>query len=254
MNSTKVLEKNHPFAALIAASSLVVAVLYLAGFAYRWSYYYNFGVQHLVFNLNFQSFLITSMELIRQPANLLISALSLITSLLFVNFVLYLATYPTRKDHRGPLHKMATAGIRLLGLESPLVVDSIRALVIFYVVYMLSSDLGYATFQQHVINSPGNPLPAVTAIVGKNGKENGFVLACGERSDVQPDLIGNAERVRIIKKAYRTCNDETTKWRLLYRDDQAIYLFASQAAEHIKGRRPLTIVLPNANDVLLLME
>ena len=54
----------NPFAALIGVLSLIVALLYVAGFAYRWSYYYNFGVQHLVFKLNAQTFLVTAFVLV----------------------------------------------------------------------------------------------------------------------------------------------------------------------------------------------
>src|SRR5215831_11408945 len=60
-----------PFSALISISSLLIGILYVAGFAYRWSYYYNFGVQHVVFTLSVQSFLVTSFELIRTPSNVL---------------------------------------------------------------------------------------------------------------------------------------------------------------------------------------
>jgi len=48
VTSEDISEKAQPFSALIKASSLIVAVLYLAGFSFRWGYYYNFGVQHLV--------------------------------------------------------------------------------------------------------------------------------------------------------------------------------------------------------------
>jgi hypothetical protein len=51
MIGTEKSDKAQPFKALIAASSIIVAVLYLAGFSYHWSYYYNFGVHHLFFGL-----------------------------------------------------------------------------------------------------------------------------------------------------------------------------------------------------------
>ena len=85
MASADISEKAQPFSALIKASSLIVAVLYLAGFSYRWGYYYNFGVQHLVFNLSFQSILTASMEMIRLPRNLLITTVSLVGILLLRN-------------------------------------------------------------------------------------------------------------------------------------------------------------------------
>ena len=44
LKTDAIVSKAQPFGALIAPSTLVVAVLYLAGFSYRWSYYYNFGL------------------------------------------------------------------------------------------------------------------------------------------------------------------------------------------------------------------
>jgi len=82
VTSEDIAEKAQPFSALNKASSLIVAILYLAGFSFRWGYYYNFGVQHLVLNLSFQSILTASMEMIRLPRNLLMTTVSLVGTLL----------------------------------------------------------------------------------------------------------------------------------------------------------------------------
>ena len=242
-----------PFGALIASSSLVVAVLYLAGFSYRWSYYYNFGLQNLVFNFSFQSFLMTSMEMIRQPESLLLSALSLICSLVFVNVLIAAIQRAGRLESPTLLRRVVTAAVRMLGFENPLVTDAIRALTIIYVVYMLSSSMGYTRFKEHIVNSPRNTLPAVTAVIEKEGNRN-VVLACGQESESPVNLIGDARAVRLIQQSHGTCSLDARVWRLLYRDDKFVYLFASKAAEDIKGGRPLTIVLPNTDRMFLVME
>src|SRR5882672_9334423 len=59
-----------PFKALIAAWSLIVVVLSVAGYSYRWNYYYNFGLQSLVFGASLQSLPVYAIEIVRNPAAL----------------------------------------------------------------------------------------------------------------------------------------------------------------------------------------
>jgi hypothetical protein len=242
--------KAQPFGALIAASSLMAAVLYLAGFSFRWAYYYNFGVQHLVFNLSFQSILMASMEMIKLPANLLITALSLIATLLLVNFVIAKVRSFADPERPRPKWRTASAAARLLGFDNQLVTDSVRAVAIFYVVYMLSSQMGYMQFKKQVVNSRENSLPVVTAIIHGEGNQE-MALACGKEWKALPNLIGDAALVKNIVDYHRTCTLGTSVWRLLYRDDKSIYLFASEPEQ--KGK-PLTIVLPNTENTVLVME
>jgi hypothetical protein len=242
--------ETQPFGALVAASSLIAAVLYLAGFSFRWAYYYNFGVQHLVFGLSFQSILTASMEMIKLPTNLLITSLSLIATLLLVNFLISAIRGIGHSSRRTRVWRAAGYIARMLSLDNQLVTDSIRAVAIFYVVYMLSSQMGYMQFKKHVVNSPDNSLPVVTAIVPGEGNEE-MALACGKEWKAPPSLIGDAALVRNIEEYHRTCTLAGTVWRLLYRDDKSIYLFASKPEQEGK---PLTIVLPNTDKTILVME
>lgn len=242
--------KAQPFGALIAASSLIVAVLYLAGFSFRWAYYYNFGVQHLVFGLSFQSILTASMEMIKLPKNLLITTMSLIATLLLVDFLISTIRGVVRSNRRTRVWNAVAYVARMLSFENRLVTDSIRAVAIFYVVYMLSSQMGYTQFKKHVVNSPENSLPAVTAIVQGEGNRE-MTLACGKEWTALPNLIGDAALLRNIEEYHRTCTLAGTVWRLLYRDDKSIYLFASKPEQQGK---PLTIVLPNTDKTILILE
>ena len=63
-------EDHSPFKALLAAWSLVVVVLAVAGFSSRWNYYYNFGLQSLVFQVLVTSLPVYAIEIVRDPENL----------------------------------------------------------------------------------------------------------------------------------------------------------------------------------------
>ncbi len=248
MNSEEISDRAQPFKALLASSSLIVALLYLAGFAFRWSYYYNFGVPHLAFNLNLQAILTVSMEMIKRPLNLAVTGLFLGGSLVVVNLLTSAARRIARWQNPGKLLKPLAIAARIVGAENPLVTDCVRAFVVFYVVYMLSSQMGYMQFRKHIVNSKENTLPVVTAIV--QGDQD-LALACGKEWKASTNFIGNGKLAQEIQEYHRNCTSETTVWRLLYRDDKSIYLFASEA--EAKGR-PLTIVLPNTDKVILVME
>lgn len=250
LDSDPVQAKSQPFSALIAASSLVAALLYVAGFAFRWNYYFNFGVQHLVFNLSFQSTLTASMDMIKKPLNLILTAVTLTGTILIVNLAITGMKKVAQSDSRNSVHRTVSATVRALGIERDLVTDSIRAAAIFYAVYMLSSQMGYWQFQEHVKNTPGNKLPAVTAVIETEGKQN-ISLACGKHWDELPNLVGDAKLLQSLRDYHRTCSLDDRVWRLLYRDDKSIYLFASQRDDKV---RPLTIVLPNTDKVFLVME
>lgn len=237
-----------PFKPLIAASSLILALLYLAGFAFRWSYYYNFGVPHLVFSFSVQAILTASMELIKEPRNLMAVALVLIVSLVVVNLLISAARRTSQWQRPGKLQTLIAAVVRLLGFENALVIDCARALVVFYVVYMLSSQVGYSRFRKDIVNSRENLLPAVTAIV--EGDDN-LPVACGKQWPTGTNFVGNGKLARELEQYHRTCTSETTVWRLLYRDDKSIYLFASETKPI---GRPLTVVLPSTDKTILVME
>jgi hypothetical protein len=237
-------ETAQPFSALIGISSLLVALLYVAGFAYRWSYYYNFGVQHVVFKLGVQSFLVTAIELIRTPRHLLDFVIWVIGPLVLFNVSLAAIRVVVRR----------VTALKLLfgklGSGSRLTADLLRAAILVFATYLFASQIGYDEFRSDLVDSKSNSLPAVTAIVEGRGFH---ALSCGAVPDKATQFIGDAERLRTLQEAYRSCNSQTITWRLLYRDDSEIYLFASRAAGTDSGGRPLTLVLPN-KDIYLLME
>lgn len=254
MDIQKTMERAHPFGALIGVSSLIAAILFVAGFSYKWSYYYNFGVQHLVFQQNVQAFLITSIELIRQPKSLWFTFLFILCPLIVLNFVI--ATI-RRASQSAPekLHgKIGGFLTRVLGLDSPLVVDAIRAGLVVYACFMVSAELGYAAFRSHIIESHHNPLPRVSLVFDQTLENGELPLACGASEEIPFQFIGNAKILRTIQESFRTCNSPQLTWRLLYRDAEAIYVFASQPKGVGGDGRPLTLIVPNDGKTFLVME
>ncbi len=239
-------DKAQPFKALAAAVTLISALLFIAGFAFRWSYYYNFGVQHLVYNLNVHAILFSSMEMIKQPWNLLATVLCVGGTLIIIDLLITGARHIAGWRDGGKVRTLLASVARQLGAENPLLTDCVRAAVLIYVVYMLSSQMGYNQFKKHIVNSE-NPLPRVTVILRG---EADAALACGKESK-DMSFIGNGHRIHELEEYHRTCTSEDSVWRLLYRDEKSIYLFAS---EKEPGGRPLTIVMPNTDKVILVTE
>src|SRR5215831_10946089 len=82
-----------PFKALIAAWSLMFVVLSVAGYSYRWNYYYNFGLQSLVFGAPLDSLPVYAIEIVRNPAAIVhLIALGLIYLLPFQLLLMALQT------------------------------------------------------------------------------------------------------------------------------------------------------------------
>lgn len=251
-------ETKSPFSALAGVSSLLAALLYVAGFAFRWSYFYNFGVQHLVFKLGFASFLVAAFELIRTPAHIARVLTAVVVPLLVLN--LLIAGAARAVGHRRFPGGLASS-LRRSGLRTPLLLDLLRAATLVYATYYAASSLGYETFLAHIRNDAGNPLSAVTVVMDAGKESAALALACGAgpKALSQSQFIGDAARLHELQAVRRTCNsDGRVTWRLLYRDDEAIVVFAAQAVEAdgapAAGARPLTLVLPNRGDVALVME
>lgn len=58
-----------PFEALLSGWSLIVIVISVAGYSFRWNYYYNFGLQSLVLSAPLESLPVYAIEIVRIPPN-----------------------------------------------------------------------------------------------------------------------------------------------------------------------------------------
>ncbi|HUR32768.1 MAG TPA: hypothetical protein VM032_03180 [Vicinamibacterales bacterium] len=247
-------KSDNPFAALIAASWIIVAVLYVAGFSYRWSYYYNFGVQHLVLQQSVQSFLVAALELVRQPQSAALTLLYVIVPLVLLNVVIAaLAHLAGRSPRRGP-RRLGDAVMDSFSGGSPFVRDALRAIVLLYGCFAVSSEIGADAFRRDVVDSAFNPLPRVTLVSPRAADASPAPLACGSTDLQHVNVIGDATGLAGVQDSLLTCNSPTRTWRLLYRDDKFVYVFASQPAEILEGARPLTLVIPNDSGTFLVTQ
>lgn len=213
------MEEQQPFKSLIASSSLVAALLYVAGFAYRWSYYYNFGVPELVYEMNVQSFFIVAMELVRTPANLLKTFGALGACLaVFEIFLIFmrrkiLATAPKSTNSMNISMKSG----------SNLLIDSLRAILILLIIYQLSSQLGRKSFLNDSTDSVNNYRPRVIII---DNRPSAGKAACGSAYNNSINVFGSRQRLKFLLDNNATCSNTISgTWRLLHRDSNFLYLF-----------------------------
>ena len=224
----------------------------MAGFSYRWAYYYNFGLKHLVFELPAQALVIGSLELIRSPADALLTLSLVLVPLVLVSTMLRLLQYaqtrpPDMGKEAGHLAQLT------LALGSPFVVDALRAATLIYSAFLAGSLIGYRTYVEHITKSPRNPLPAVTALFTGDDKAGPLPLFCGDRSSEPLQVIGDLARLSSLRKFNRTCSLQGRSWRLLYQTEHFVYLFSTDGQTRGLGR-PLTLVIPSSDGLVLVME
>ena len=246
--------KNPLFASLVAASSIVVALIFVAGYSFRWAYYYNFGLRDIVFDMPVQSVLIGAIELIRDPAQAARSALIVVGPVL-VLVLLYRLLLRAAASRRGWLARPAGWASGLFGLSSPVVRDVIVALVLVFSAMMAGSLAGYETFRSHMDSSFRNPLRPVAVVLAPTADATETPIGCDPRSGVPVVLAGGARMVTRLQKLDYFCSIPPRTWRLLYRDDSSIYLFATdEASEGDSVRRPVTLILPATDETVIIME
>jgi hypothetical protein len=237
-------EAGAPFASLLAAPSLVLALLLVAGFSYRWTYYYNFGLRELALQGPVSSVAINALELIRTPQNAVVSFCIAVIPLLMLNAALVL------------LGRFLPHSSRFLGLENRLVSDSLRAVVLIYSAYWAGSVTGWEKFRAHV-NESTSTLPTVTAVVTSGSAESAFPFSCkqvdwskSENSErALPPLIGAPSALTDLRDGLSCNTPNSRSWRMLYRDDKSVYLFAAGSGMG----RPLTVVLPSTDSLVLIL-
>jgi hypothetical protein len=243
-----------PFAALLGVSTLLLGLLFVAGFAYRWSYYYNFGVQHLVFTLGYQSFLVTAFELVRTWANGRLVVIYVVAPLLALALGVALLRRIARSDGAAGLAVRHVGDIT--GSSSMLVLDLLRTAIVVLGTFRAGYTAGYRAFQAHALNTANNPLPVVTVLFGgaDAAARPTHAIRCGAEPGAgdAPPFVGGS--VADLQSFHRTCNSATTTWRLLYRDENFVYVFASEGKDPRSLRRPLTMILPDAKDTLLILK
>ncbi len=236
------------FSALLAALPLIAALVYLVGFTYRWSYYYNFGVPSIAFGLSVQTVLVAAFEVLKRPANLALGLLAAVGPLLIFNLLLL----PAARRVAG---KAAGAGGERRSAPS-LLLDVIRVLLVVIPACLFSGLVGYRAFQRAAVDSPANPLPRVTVVLENEprGAEERAVLKWTGPGRAGVEVIGDINRLEQIRTHLLTGSRDQTVWRLLHMNDSTIFVFASSATASAKRRRPLTLAIPRGPGVYVLLN
>jgi hypothetical protein len=258
-------EDRSPFKALLAAWSLVVVVLTTAGFSSRWNYYYHFGLQNLVLEAPLTSLPAHAFEIIRCPEilwnllNLFRLTVILLVPFEILRFVATMAVDAIRerwKDRSAWRGKSRVGKIvtRLLTRHSGLVIDAIRAGIIVYIAFYVGESAANRRYWVNVVEGTSE-LPKITAIVhaGQSDAKGTAVLlpfTCEKSSD-SPHFIRDPEIVRLLSAGVG-CSSTDRSWRLLFRDDKFVYLFATLPGKDC--RHPETLVLPSSNELILAMQ
>lgn len=245
-----------PFTALLASSSIVLAVLLVAGFSYRWAYFYNFGLQDLALNSPAQSITISALELVRRPEDAAASIGVVAVPLVLLGALVKLLRRFARGHSAGPLRLLRKSLAAIV--DAPIVLDLARVGVLVYAAYMAGSMAGVKKFESHVVESAANSLPRVTLALGSKTSDVYDAVACKavDWNAVQSSapaprvLLGALGSVKALHLGL-TCNVAGQRsWRLLYRDDRFIYVFATGAAI----ARPVTLVVPQGDISLLVVN
>jgi hypothetical protein len=205
-------EQAAPFASLLAVSSLVFALLLVAGFSYRWTYFYNFGLRDLALQAPVQSIAVSALELVRTPRDALWTFCIVVGPLLLLNAALYL------------LARYFPQSSSFLGLKSRLGLDSLRAIVLIYSAYWAGSESGWKKFEAQITETRGNTLPTVTAVLNRGPTESVFPFSCtpaewsssnnSEKSEkATPPVIGAPTIIRNLREGLACNVPQSRSWR-----------------------------------------
>lgn len=243
-----------PFKSLIAGWSIVVAVLAVAGYSFRWNYYYNFGLQSLVLTASVESLPVYAIELIRSPlfaVDVARLALLFVVPYRVVLLLLRRAREARRRSVRDTAGWLATA----LGLDNPLLREAITATLLILVAFRSGGNAGYRAYLANVVESTSR-LPKVTVVARSDSTATSLPFVCDTRTlkndgaSKDSPFIGEPDAIESLV-AGRACSTTGWSWRLLLRDEKFLYLFATVQDGAI---RPATLVLPNTDELAVVFR
>ena len=249
-----------PFAGLLAPSSFAFAVLVVAGFSLRWSYYYNFGLQSIVLQAPIASLPVSAIEILRSPEHIGVLVWLAVKFLVPFQAVLF-AVRAARRSSRKRIARAVALVDGALMTDSPLVVETIRVCLIVYVAFAAGNEAGTGDYFHNVVETTSK-LPRVTAVLQRGGSDIGktgniLPIVCDTRPPLErtstsdPPFIGAPEAIQLLRGG-DACSSAERSWRLLYRDDKFIYLFLTVPTE--LGIRPPTLILPNSDNLTLIIQ
>jgi hypothetical protein len=246
-----------PFRTLLAGTSLIVAVLSVAGYSYRWTYYYNFGLQSLVLTAPLSSLPMYATEIVRNPRSWIDLIRYSLEFLLPVSLFAW-AIDSSRRASRLWIRRVAEVIARLLALDTRWTYEAIIAALIVLIAFRVGGAAGYRTYLSNVIEAERaiSPLPRVTVIASSSSNPLLLGARCDTRpleqrtQSVPPTFIGSAEVAQDLT-AGNACSSSSGSWRLLLRDGKNLYLFRTVADPRV---RPETLVLPDGPQLMLVLQ
>lgn len=241
-----------PFKALLSGWSLIVIVISVAGYSFRWNYYYNFGLQSLVLSAPLESLPVYAIEIARNSRFFVdLLQLGLVYLLPYQLFLLALRSACDVQNER--IRTTARFFVHSLGLNNPLLIDAMLALLILIVAFRAGGEAGYRAYLTNAAEGTSR-LPKVTAIARSDS--NLPFIGCDpstfKKNDPSstPRFIGESNVIDSLT-AGKACTSDQWSWRLLLRDEKFVYVFATVKDPK---ERPETLILSNSEDVILVFR
>jgi hypothetical protein len=239
-----------PFSTLVAAWSIVVVVIAVAGFSVRWNYFYNFGLQSLAVQTSVTALPLYATEILRRPEALLIT-LKLAAKYWLTFEILVAATRFLAKRSLSVTRIAAAIGPSPIGLAAS--VDALRLGLLIFVAFLAGAAAGDEDFRASIVES--SVLPKITAIDTATG-EHRLPFLCGAADVPKPPsstaFVGDADLARLLTAAGSFCDSDKRSWRLLYRDKDFTYVFATVSKP--LARRPETLILRNSDKLVVILK
>ncbi len=243
------------FGSVLKGPALVSAVLFVAGFSYEWSFYYNFGVEHLARQLPALSTAIAAFETIRNPWDALYAILWVAGPQIALS-ALIRAAASGLKSPIPVVRSIAQVITRSFDAGNGLVRDAAAAFLLVYGAANAGTAAGTNAYYSLAIEGE-QALPRVTLLF----TDGEMPVVCQQHDGLgMPSagvgkldtFIGNPDALADLRGG-RACNlPGQWSWRLLYRDDKFVYLF--QTVQSTEARRPLTLVVPNSDKLTLILN
>lgn len=130
-----------PFKALLGGWVLIVVVLSVAGYSFRWNYYYNFGLHSLVLSAPLESLPVYAIEIARN-STFLVDFLRLGLIYLLPYQLALLALRKAQDARNARVRTTTRALVHTLALDNPLLVDALLAALILLVAFRAGGEAG----------------------------------------------------------------------------------------------------------------
>ncbi|PWC55795.1 hypothetical protein TSO221_03535 [Azospirillum sp. TSO22-1] len=234
---------------------MVVAVLAAGGFSLRWSYYYNFGLHTLVLQAPLNTLPVYAVEIVRDSENFL-TLLNLTLRYVAPLQAILILVRCARTCRWRRVGRLVRFIERFAGLDSPIVVEALRAGAFICVAFAAGSEAGTRNYWHNAVEATSG-LPRVTLVQLSDKSETGLPVQCDQRPLAQRSspavfFIGDQNALRALNGG-RACSagPKDGSWRLLHRDEKYVYIFYTVQQ---RSDRPYTLALAQNDKFILILR